>query len=167
MTILPAATSVSLLAMARFFFAAIARRVGTSPAKPIIELSTVSASLSSQRAVAPSFPERTRQEVSARAIFNPFAASSSATAQSGTRKRRICSSKSAVFLCAESARTESPRCAATSSACVPIEPVEPKMQRDFVSIEAFLSKMPKKRHIRLERNPEKGLLSKRKIIKFG
>ena len=77
MTRSPAQTSVSLLARAMRFFASIAASVGRRPTAPDTAVTTQSLSSSVAASIRPSMPEPTRMSVSATAILNCFAASSS------------------------------------------------------------------------------------------
>ena len=77
MTRSPAHTSVSLLARAMRFFASMAARVGLSPTAPDTAVTTQSLSERVAASIRPSMPEPTRISVSATAILNCFAASSS------------------------------------------------------------------------------------------
>ena len=123
----PPTTSDSLLASARSMPSPRAATVGARPAEPTSAFSTRSASDSSTRRTSPSAPASTRPSVQLSAAR--AAASPSARAIRVTPCARACSSSGCHELSAESpTSSNSPLRSQTSSACRPIEPVEPRMR---------------------------------------
>src|SRR6266568_9424963 len=128
----PARTSDSLLARPIAFPASMAAAVERSPAPPEIAASTNWTSGWEAAATAPPSPGTTSTPAGTRARRSR-AAASSATATSRGRKRATCSASRATLRPAESATTSkrSGKREMTSSACTPMEPVEPRMARRF------------------------------------
>ncbi len=134
----PAQTRVSLLARAMVFPASMAARVGSSPAMPTTEVSTVSADGRVTASSSASLPPRTRTEVSAIRTARSWAAASSERTTSLGPTARACSSIILTLLWAVNASTDNPRAAITSSDCRPMEPVEPKIVSRCVTAHASL-----------------------------
>src|SRR5579875_2043227 len=124
MTRCPAITSASLLASATVFPASIAASVGRRPWRPTTASSTKSAAHSCTSVVSASGPVRRRP-----AGISAAGAGGSASAASAGRQVASCSANSGDQRPAASATTSkrSGWAATTSSACRPIEPVEPKI----------------------------------------
>ena len=122
----PPTTRLSLLASARSMPSPSVATVGPRPAEPTSAFRTRSHSVSVISSTSPSGPARiSRSECSpARA-----AASGSASAMRVTPCRRACSSRSSQLeAAARPTSSRSSQRSITSSACVPIEPVEPTMR---------------------------------------
>src|SRR5919112_3397222 len=119
----PPTTRLSLLASARSMPSPSVATVGPSPAEPTSALRPRSQSASVITSTRPSAPPSTVACSPARA-----AASGSASAIRSTPKRRDCSSSSSQLDAAARPTTSSPSLrSTTSSAWVPIEPVDPTM----------------------------------------
>jgi len=135
MTSAPAITSVSLLANATSLPASTAVTVGTSPAAPTMAESTRSFSGRAAISLYPSGPDRIfNSRGSPGSLPSRRAHSSSKTATIRGRNLAICSRSRTTFLPAARAvtRKRSRLQSMTASACVPIEPVEPKMAIFFM-----------------------------------
>ena len=129
MTSSPPATRVSLFAKATSCPASMADRVGSSPTIPTTALSTRSVSSSAASSHSPSIPDKILTGRSLTRMRRDAAAASSKRAANGGRKRRSCSSSIRSFEPAARACTGYPSEAATSSAWVPMDPVEPSTAR--------------------------------------
>ncbi len=125
----PPTTSDSLLASARSTPSPSVATVASRPAAPTIALSTMSHSEPVINSTSPSGPASTVPPVQASAAR--AAASASASAIFLTPNCSACLTSSSQSLPALSASNSSspPLRATTSSACVPIEPVEPRITR--------------------------------------
>src|SRR6266496_3011113 len=130
----PANTIDSLLARPTAFPASIAAAVERRPAPPAMAARTRSTSGSAAAAVTPSSPSRISGASRPRSSRSLRAAERSDMATTRGRKRRTCSAARSAFLPAASAVTSKrPGArATTSSACTPIEPVEPRMASCFM-----------------------------------
>ena len=144
MTSEPPATSVSLFASAICFLALSAVKVGLRPTMPTTEFKTISTLSSSVRAQRPSMPLYTFTLRSRTAARSLEAASKSKTATACGLNFRICSSRSRILEWAASASTLT-ACSpsfciqrTTSSACVPMDPVEPSKANFFMQTHPFL-----------------------------
>ena len=126
-TISPAVTRVSLLARAIFLPFLIAKRVGTSPAIPTTDVTTVSISFNAETSHKPSSPPATRTGVSDKATFNNAAFFSSATATTfGLYFLACCSNNCILELPLKPKTSRSLLLSTTFKVWVPIEPVLPK-----------------------------------------
>jgi hypothetical protein len=127
----PPTTSDSLLASATSMPSVSATIVGPSPAEPTIEFSTRSASDSATSRINPSGPRSTSPPVHASPAR--AAASGSVSATRGTPCWRACATSASWSRAADSPTTSKAPCAraTTSSACVPMDPVEPRMRSRF------------------------------------
>ena len=131
--ICPAVTNVSLLASAISFPALIASIVGRIPIIPTIAVTRISVSFMVATSRSPSMPATICVSVSATFTRNSSAFSSDHTATICGWNSRICSSSILILLPAASPSTSiSPFSLTTSSVCVPIEPVEPKIAIFFI-----------------------------------
>src|ERR687896_940402 len=120
----PPTTRLSLLASARSIPSPSVATVGPRPAEPTSAFNTRSQSVSTISSTSPSGPPSTRACSPARA-----AASGSARASRSTPKRPACSSSSSQLEpAARPATSRSSLRSTTSSACVPIDPVDPTMR---------------------------------------
>ena len=130
----PPTTSDSLLASATSMPSVRATIVGPRPAEPTIALSTRSAPDSATRLIRPSGPRRTSPAVHCSAAR--AAASSSLRAILVTLCLAACCVSVAWSRPAESPTTSKASGARliTSSACVPMDPVEPRMRTRFTAI---------------------------------
>ena len=132
--ILPAATSVSLLASATRFLLFMAEIVGSMPVIPTTAVTTVSAFCIDDASTRLSFPPNTFIFVSLSFILSSRADATSATQTSSGLNSRACLSSRATFLLPVIAVTlnSSLWSRTMSSVCVPIEPVEPRIDM-FIS----------------------------------
>ena len=128
MTILPAHTSVSLLASAMRRPFSMAASVGRRPTAPDTAVTTASVSEMTAASHSAFSPPPTAMSVSASAMRSALADASSVTATNAGCRRRACSSASWMLRFVVSARTFSPRCSATATVCRPMLPVEPRME---------------------------------------
>jgi hypothetical protein len=131
----PPATSDSLLASASVAPAASAARVGPRPTAPVMPLSTVSTDVVAVSSVAASGPASTSTPGSS--SRSARAASSAATATRRTWCARTCSASSATSPPPAASPATVKRSgwrAISSSACVPIEPVEPSTSTDRLPV---------------------------------
>src|SRR5262245_14872956 len=139
----PPTTRLSLLASASIFPACSAASVGLRPAGPTSALSTMSASTSRARTSAASGPTCTSTPWIP-AIFSrrSAAASSSAIATCGGRNSRIWPTRSSWLVPADRPTTlnRSGLCRTTSSACVPTDPVEPRITSERIERKITLSR---------------------------
>ena len=123
----PAVTSVSLLASAIFFPDSIAATVGLTPTIPMIPVTKYSYPSMEATSRMPSMPARTSTSRSLTLTLRSFAASSSyITALRGLNSRICASMRSTLARAQRAVISMSPCSLATSSVCLPIEPVEPK-----------------------------------------
>src|SRR3712207_366697 len=128
MTRSPPTTSDSLLASARSMPSPSVATVGPSPAEPTSAFSTRSAPDSITRRTSPSGPVSTSPSVHASAARAP--ATGSASAMRPTPVRCACATSASHDRSALSpTSSRSSERSSTSSACVPIEPVEPRINR--------------------------------------
>ena len=130
MTSSPPTMSDSLLARASVFPDCSAASDGAKPTAPTMAFSTMSASDSRAMVSAASVPARiSMPRIAPSPALISRAASSSAIATSGGRNSRICPTSSSWLVAAASATTlnRSGLRRTTSSACVPIDPVEPRI----------------------------------------
>ena len=116
----------------------IAAIVGMSPLIPTTPVTTVSAFPAVAASISPSLPPTIFVFVSAAFIFSSFALSSFATHTISGSNSRSCASSISIFEYALSAATGILYSRATSSVCVPIEPVEPSTDIPLTFIAMFL-----------------------------
>ena len=129
----PAVTRVSLFARAISLPARIASIVGRIPSIPTIAVTRISVPGMAASSRSPSIPDTTFVSVSWIFCARSSAAFSSQTAASFGENSLICSSSFSMFLPALIPRTSISLFArTTSSVCVPIEPVEPKIAIFFI-----------------------------------
>ena len=123
----PPTTRLSLFASASSMPSLSATIVGPSPAVPTIALRTRSAPEAAISSRTPSSPASTRAPSSSLAAR--FAASGSVSATAPTPLSRACATRRSQLCAAERPASSSDSDAATtSSACSPIEPVEPRIR---------------------------------------
>src|SRR5439155_25833357 len=137
----PPTTSDSLFARARIFPDCSVAREGESPTAPTMAFSTMSASDSRASVSMASGPDRMSTSRSEPSLsFSSTAASSSAMATRGGMNSRTCPTSSSWLLPAPkpTTRNRSGLCRTTSRAWVPIEPVEPRIASDRMSLEVTL-----------------------------
>ena len=124
----PADTSVSLFASAISFPALMASNVGTMPMFPTTDVTTVSLVSYTAASIRPSIPLNIFMSHPASLCLSFSASVSSITAAMSGRNSLICFSRKSIFLLAVSALTSIPPISlTTSSVCVPMEPVEPRI----------------------------------------
>ena len=133
MIISPPVTSVSLLARSIRFLAFMASIVGTRPTFPTTEVSVISASLWHDISLSESSPAITSVSVSARAdLRSAYFVLSQMQTVWGLNFLACISSNPTLELAESATMLIPPSAEATSRACVPIEPVEPKTAMFFI-----------------------------------
>ena len=126
----------------------IAFTVGTRPILPTTELTTVSAFSYVATAISPSIPERTSTFKSLIFFLNSKALFLSITQTTSGLNSLTCFSKSSILVLVLIAQTLIPPISLTTSrVCVPIEPVEPKMEIFSVIFISYLAKIFTKMYI--------------------